>query len=62
MQYIILHLGSEVAPTEVGSKTPKIFKQRLDVLSYTEKKIFNLSWCYCDVQPNLPPYSRDGHI
>lgn len=55
MQYIILHLGSEVTPTEDGSETPNTFKQRLDVLSYTEKKTFNISWCYCHVQPNLAP-------
>lgn len=33
VQRIILHLGSEVTPTEVGSKAPNTLKQRLGVLS-----------------------------
>jgi len=53
MQCVILHLGSEVTPTEGGTKSPNTFKQRLDVLSNTGNKVFNICWCYCDFQPQL---------
>lgn len=49
-----------MTPTEVSSKTPINFKQRLDVLSYTVNKIFSICYCCCDAQPQ--PNSCIQHL